>query len=47
MFDNKEEVEKILANQPWNFDKHLVVLQWYEKDTPIRSLKFDMVSVWV
>ena len=24
-----------------------MVLQWYKKDTPIRSLKFDMVSVWV
>lgn len=47
VFDNKEEVEKILTNEPWSFDKHLVVLQWYKKDTLVQDLKFDKVSVWV
>ena len=31
-FDNQQEMEKILASEPWSFDKHLVVLQRYEKD---------------
>lgn len=26
VFDNKEEVEKIISNTPWSFDKHLVVM---------------------
>ena len=26
IFDNKKEVEKIFASEPWSFDKHLVVL---------------------
>ena len=26
VFDNREEVDKILSNAPWSFDKHLVVL---------------------
>ena len=25
-FENKEEVERIMSNAPWSFDKHLVVL---------------------
>ena len=25
-FEKKEEVERIMSNAPWNFDKHLVVL---------------------
>lgn len=44
-FDNKEDVERILANELWSFDKHLVVLQRYEKNTPLRELKFDQVAV--
>ena len=26
-FENKEEVERIMSNAPWSFEKHLVVLQ--------------------
>ena len=26
IFDNKKEVDKIFASEPWSFDKHLVVL---------------------
>ena len=40
IFDNKLEVDKILQNEPWSFDKHLVVVQYYEKDVSIRELKF-------
>lgn len=32
---------------PWSFDKHLMVLQWYDKVVPIRALKFDKIPVWV
>jgi len=46
VFENKEEVEKILSSAPWSFNKHLVVLQWYDKEVPIRALKFSTISVW-
>ena len=31
IFDNDQEVEKILDGEPWSFDKHLVILQQYDK----------------
>ena len=46
-FKNKEEVERIMSNAPWSFDKHLVVLQWYHKEIPIKDLKFDKIPIWV
>ena len=47
VFDNKEEVEKILNNATWSFDKHLVMTQWYDRQVPIRALNFDKIRVWV
>ena len=45
VFDNKEEAEKILSNVPWSFDKHLVVLQWYNRELPIKALEFNKIPV--
>ena len=47
IFDNKLEVDRVLASQPWSFDKFLVAIQWYEKSTPARDLVFDIVTFWV
>ena len=47
VFDNREEVDKILSSAPWRFDKHLVVLQWYDREVPIRALKFNTILVWI
>ena len=47
VFDNNEEVEKVLASEPWSFDRHLVVLQRLEIVAPVRDLAFDKVSIWV
>ena len=46
-FDNKLDIDKILSSGPWSFDKHLMVLQRYDKDMTIRSMKFNMVNFWV
>lgn len=40
-FDSKNEVEWILSSEPWSFDKHLIVLQHYEKDNNIQSTDFN------
>ena len=47
IFDNKREVETIIETEPWSFDKHLLVLQRYDKDTPVEELKFNYTSFWV
>ena len=40
-FEKKEEVERIMSNAPWSFNKHLVVLQWYDKEFPLKDLVFE------
>ena len=40
-FDNKGDVDRILSSEPWSFDKHLVAMQQYEKETPISDIKFE------
>ena len=46
-FEKKEEGERIMSNAPWSFDKHLVVLQWYDKEVPLKDLVFDKFLIWV
>ena len=47
IFDNKEDVDCILSSESWSFDKSLVVLQRYDKRTPLEELNFDKASFWV
>ena len=46
-FNSLAEVDKILKSQPWSFDKHLVVMQCYLNDTPVKDLAFKKVPFWV
>lgn len=46
-FDNRLDVDGILLSELWSFDKHLVVMQQYEKEVPIQELKFDKARFWV
>ena len=45
VFDNNEEAEKIISNALWSFDKHLIVMQWYDRGVPISALSFDKIPV--
>ena len=46
-FNNKNDVDRIISNEPWSFDKHLVVMRKYEKETLVADVKFDKASFWV
>ena len=46
-FDNIGDVQKILKSEPWSFDKHLMVLTQYEKDTSLNPLDLTQVPFWV
>ena len=37
----------MLLSEPWTFDKHLVVIQKYEKNTPLQDVRFNKTSLWV
>uniref|UniRef100_A0A7N2MD97 DUF4283 domain-containing protein n=1 Tax=Quercus lobata TaxID=97700 RepID=A0A7N2MD97_QUELO len=47
IFDNMFEVERIIENQPWNFDKHLVVMEKFEESSKLNELTFDKAWFWV
>ena len=47
IFDDEEEVENIFRGELWSFDKHLVVLEKYEKHSPVHTLSFSKVFIWV
>ena len=47
IFDNEEEVEKILEGEPWSFDKHLVMIKQYDYSIPVQDLVFEHVTLWV
>ncbi|XP_075640319.1 uncharacterized protein At4g02000-like [Castanea sativa] len=47
VFLDKKEVDRILAVEPWSFDRHIVLLQRYEKKVPVRELVFNQVAIWV
>ncbi|XP_030941555.1 uncharacterized protein LOC115966462 [Quercus lobata] len=46
-FDNKEEMEKVIGAEPWSFDKHLMVLQCYDRDIDVKDMEFNRASFWV
>lgn len=46
-FDDKNEMEKVMAAKPWSFDKRLMVLQRYGKETDLGDMEFHKVTFWV
>lgn len=46
-FDDKCEMEKVFAVEPWSFDKHLMVLQCYNRETDVGDMEFNNVTFWV
>ena len=46
-FDNREEIDQILKAEPWSFDKHLMVLQRYDRETDVLDMQFNRITFWV
>ena len=46
-FDNEAEVDRILASEPWCFDKHLMALSKIKKESSLEECNFNNVSFWV
>lgn len=47
IFYNKLELDRVLASQPWSFDKHLIAIQRYELWMSARDLCFNIIQLWV
>lgn len=41
------DVTRIVQSEPWCFDKHLVLLENFETDVPVRELQFQKATFWV
>ena len=46
-FDNRKEIDQILEAKPWSFDKHLMVLQRYDRETDVLDMQFHQITFWV
>uniref|UniRef100_A0A7N2RFB9 DUF4283 domain-containing protein n=1 Tax=Quercus lobata TaxID=97700 RepID=A0A7N2RFB9_QUELO len=46
-FDNKADVDRIIAAEPWSFDKHAMVITRYDKDETKLSSDQSLVAFWV
>ena len=47
IFELESDAERVLSQQPWSFDKHLVLFQRYDYKTPAKHLRFTKAKFWV
>ena len=47
VFSNANEAERIIATEPWTYDKHLIILSRYDGLCPIQNGRFHTVNFWV
>ncbi|KAL0003477.1 hypothetical protein SO802_017258 [Lithocarpus litseifolius] len=46
-FKDQAKMLRVLAGEPWSFDKYMVVMQKYDGTTDVRHMKFDQGTFWV
>ena len=46
-FDSKEDVDRILAVEPWSFDKHITVVERYDNVAVVDSSSLNTVAFLV
>ena len=47
LFTDTADMERVLANGPWSFDKYLILLKRFEDDQSFSEVVFDSCSFWV
>ena len=47
VFELETDAERVLATEPWSFDKHVVIFQRYDFAIPAKQLRFIKLTFWV
>jgi hypothetical protein len=47
IFNDATDMERVLANEPWSFDKYLILLKRIEDDQSFSQVSFDSCFFWV
>ncbi|KAL0008799.1 hypothetical protein SO802_010301 [Lithocarpus litseifolius] len=47
VFEVESDAERVLAMEPWTFDKHLVLLQKFDGSCPVRQMQFSKIKFWI
>ena len=47
VFELETDAQRVLAQESWSFDKHLILLQRYDYSIPAKQLRFTKVTFWV
>ena len=47
VFELETDAERVLATEPWSFDKHVVIFQRYDFSIPAKQLRFTKLTFWV
>ena len=47
VFSNGNEADRIIATEPWSYDKNLIILSRYDGVCPIQNGRFHTVNFWV
>ncbi len=46
-FSDEADLERVIANGPWSYDKFFIIFQRTEEEVPIMALSFDTIDLWV
>lgn len=46
-FEVETNAERVLALEPWSFDKHVVLFQPYDFSVPKKNLRFMSMKFWI
>ncbi|XP_075662261.1 uncharacterized protein LOC142631823 [Castanea sativa] len=47
VFEHENDAERVLASEPWVFDKHLVLFKWFDFLVHTKNMRFTTTKFWV
>ena len=47
LFSEESDIDRVVASEPWTFDKYLVVLKRIQSQSEMKGLEFDSAHFWI